>query len=256
MMSRASVFVLAFGLATSSLALAAHAAPAPSAAITAAVEDTHRPQADRDRDADRKPADMLAFAGVKPGDKVVDFIGGSGYFTRLFAKAVGPKGRVYNVLPGEIATRSPKAVDGQKALAEDKSYGNIVPLIQPVDSPVIPEKVDVVWTSQNYHDLHDAFLGPADVAKVNKAIFDALKPGGVYIVLDHAAEAGSALRDTDTLHRIDPETVKKEVLAAGFVLEGEDTSLRNPSDNHTLKVFDPSLRGHTDQFIFKFRKPK
>jgi predicted methyltransferase len=255
-MSRVSVIALALGLAASSLALTASAATAPSAAITAAVADSNRPQADKDRDADRKPAEMLAFAGVKPGDKVVDFLPGAGYFTRLFAKTVGPKGRVYTLLPGELATRSQKAVDGQKALAQDQAYGNIVPLIQAVNAPSIPEKVDVVWTSQNYHDLHDAFLGPADVAAFNKAIFAALKPGGVYIVLDHVGEAGSGLRDTDTLHRIDPETVKKEVEAAGFVLEGQDDALRNTADNHTLKVFDPALRGHTDQFVFKFRKPK
>ncbi|WP_044564219.1 class I SAM-dependent methyltransferase [Azospirillum sp. B4] len=255
-MSRVSVIALALGLAVSSLALTAGAREAPSAAITAAVADSNRPQADKDRDGDRKPAEMLAFAGVKPGDKVVDFMPGAGYFTRLLAKTVGPKGRVYSLLPGELATRSTKAVDGQKALAADKAYGNIVPLIQPVNAPSIPEKVDVVWTSQNYHDLHDAFLGPADVPAFNKAVFDALKPGGVYIVLDHVAEAGSGLRDTDSLHRIDPETVKKEVLAAGFVLDGEDDALRNTADNHSLKVFDPSLRGHTDQFVFRFRKPK
>jgi predicted methyltransferase len=93
------------------------------------------------------------------------------------------------------------------------------------------------------------------MAAVNKAIYDALKPGGLYIVLDHIAEAGSGLRDTNTLHRIDPETVKKEVTAAGFEFAGEDSGLRNPSDPHTKNVFDPSIRGKTDQFVFKFRKP-
>ncbi|MEA1676744.1 methyltransferase [Nitrospirillum sp. BR 11163] len=254
-MSRVSVIALALGLAVSSLALTASAATVPSPAITAAVADSNRPQADKDRDADRKPAEMLAFAGVKAGDKVVDFMPGAGYFTRLFAKAVGPKGRVYSLLPNEIATRSQKAVDGQKALAGDKAYGNIVPLVEPVNALTFPEKVDVVWTSQNYHDVH-AFMGAEAAAAVNKAIFNALKPGGVYIVLDHAAEAGSGVRDTNTLHRIDPETVKKEVEAAGFVLEGQDDALHNTADNHTLKVFDPALRGHTDQFVFKFRKPK
>ncbi|MEE3627005.1 methyltransferase [Nitrospirillum sp. BR 11752] len=254
-MSRVSVIALALGLVASSLALSAGAATAPSPAITAAVADASRPQADKDRDADRKPAEMLAFAGVKPGDKVVDFMPGAGYFTRLFAKAVGPKGRVYSLLPGEIASRSQKAVDGQKALAEDKAYGNIVPLVEPAAALSLPEKVDVVWTSQNYHDVH-AFMGAETAAAVNKAVFNALKPGGVYIVLDHAAEAGSGLRDANTLHRIDPETVKKEVEAAGFVLDGQDDALRNTADNHTLKVFDPALRGHTDQFVFKFRKPK
>ena len=90
---------------------------------------------------------------------------------------------------------------------------------------------------------------------LNKAIYDALKPGGIYLVLDHAAAAGSGLRDTETLHRIDPAAVKKEVLAAGFVLDGESDVLHNPQDDHTAKVFDPAIRGKTDKFIFRFRKP-
>jgi predicted methyltransferase len=115
--------------------------------------------------------------------------------------------------------------------------------------------VDVVWTSQNYHDMHDSFMGPPDIGKVNAAIYNALKPGGVYIVLDHAADAGSGLRDTDTLHRIDPAAAKKEVTAAGFEFVGADDALKNPADPHTKNVFDPSIRGKTDQFVFKFRKP-
>jgi predicted methyltransferase len=111
-----------------------------------------------------------------------------------------------------------------------------------------------VWTSQNYHDLHN-FPG-VDIAVFNQLVFDALKPGGIYLILDHAAEPGSGTRDTATLHRIDAETVKKEVLAAGFVLVGGSDLLRQPGDAHAVKVFDPSVRGKTDQFILKFRKPK
>lgn len=232
------------------------AAPAtPAVAIATAVADRTRPDADRDRDEARKPLDMLTFAGVKPGDRVMDLIPGGGYFSRLFARVVGPKGRVYLLTPAELLSSHPKAGDAATALAADPAYGNIVALTEAIDALSVPEKLDVVWTAQNYHDLHDAFMGPADPALVNKAIFNALKPGGVYVVLDHAGEAGSGLRDTETLHRIDPEVVKREVLAAGFVLDGESTALRNPADTHTLKVFDPSLRGHTDQFIYRFRKP-
>ncbi len=118
-----------------------------------------------------------------------------------------------------------------------------------------PEPLDVVWTSQNYHDLKDSFFAPADTALVNKAVYDALKPGGLYIVLDHSAENGSGIRDTDTLHRIDEAVVKKEVEAAGFKFVGESNVLRNKDDARTLKVFDKEIRGHTDQFILKFRKP-
>jgi len=119
-----------------------------------------------------------------------------------------------------------------------------------------PEPLDVVWTSQNYHDLHNDFAKPADLGIVNKAVFDALRPGGFYIVLDHAAESGSGLRDTEKLHRIDEAVVKKEVEAAGFRLAGESNVLRNPEDTRTKLVFDDTIRHKTDQFILIFRKPK
>ena len=119
-----------------------------------------------------------------------------------------------------------------------------------------PDALDLVWTSWNYHDLHDSFMGPADVAKVNGAIFKALKPGGAYIIIDHRAAVGSGLRDTESLHRIDIESVKTEVEAAGFVLESASQALANPKDDHTLNVFKGEVRGHTDTFILKFRKPK
>ena len=118
----------------------------------------------------------------------------------------------------------------------------------------LPGGLDMVWTSENYHDLHN--IPDVDVGAVDKTIFNALKPGGVFIVLDHTAEKGSGFRDTSTLHRIDPEAVKKEVVAAGFKFEGQSEILRNPNDPHTAPVFDPTIRGKTDQFILKFRKPK
>jgi predicted methyltransferase len=119
----------------------------------------------------------------------------------------------------------------------------------------LPEKAELVWTSQNYHDLHLARLN-LDVAAVNRAVYEALKPGGLYVIVDHAAAAGTGLDVPDKLHRIDPAIVRREVEAAGFRFEGESTVLRNPADDHTLLVFDPAIRGHTDQFVFKFRKPK
>ncbi len=239
-------------LAAIMLSVGALAGPVP-ANITAAVSDAARPQTDVKRDADRKPVDMLAFAGIKPGLRVMDLIPGSGYFTRLFAKAVEPNGYVYAFQPAELdhffKDKAPPIV------AVAAAYPNVSVLRGPVNKLVAPESLDVVWTSQNYHDLKDSFFAPADTALVNKAVYDALKPGGLYIVLDHSAEKGSGVRDTDTLHRIDETAVKKEVLAAGFVLDGESNVLRNPSDTRTVKIFDPSIRGHTDQFILKFRKP-
>ena len=111
----------------------------------------------------------------------------------------------------------------------------------------------MVFTSQNYHDLHNF---PVDVVGYNKGVLNSLKPGGLYVVLDHSAEAGSGLRDTKTLHRIDAEVVKKEVTDAGFEFVGASDALANSADPRTAAVFDPSIRGKTDQFILKFRKPK
>ena len=223
------------------------AAPAVPDYITAAVADPGRPAEDSKRDADRKPAEMLAFAGIKAGDTVVDFIPGKGYFTRIFSKVVGAKGKangkVYALEPTEIDKEVPDELGALKALAAQ--YPNVTVLDQPVFPFKVPEAVDLVWTSQNYHDLHDPFMGSPDVAKLDKQIYDALKPGGIFLVLDHAAAPGTGLANTNDLHRIDPETVKKEVTAAGFEFVGSSEVLRNPADPHTIKVFDPSIRGRT-----------
>jgi predicted methyltransferase len=236
-------------LATS-LSPAVHAAAAVPATISAAVADAARPAADKDRDADRKPAETLAFSGVKPGDQVVDFLPGGGYFTRIFSKIVGPKGHVTALSP---AGTPEKFTVAAKAIAADPAYGNVTAVEQKV-ADIPAGSVDLFWTSQNYHDLHN--LPGADLVAVDKAIFAALKPGGTFIVLDHAATAGSGFQDTNTLHRIDPEAVKKEVESAGFVLKAQSDLLKNPNDPHTAKVFDPSIKGKTDQFILKFEKPK
>jgi len=252
-MTRKTILAAAAALVLggSAAALAATVIPAN---IAAAVTDTNRPAADTARDATRKPAEMLAFAGVKPGDRVVDLMPGGGYFTRLFSAAVGPKGKVFAFEPAEFAkfAKSPLPANGA---AWNPAWPNVTFLTAPANSFATPEPVDVVWTAQNYHDLHDDFTKPTDIAVVNKAIFNALKPGGVYVILDHAAAAGSGLSATDTLHRIDPAAVKSEVEAAGFKYEGETTVLRNPDDPHTANVFDAPIRGKTDQFVFKFRKP-
>lgn len=244
----ATGFVAALGAPD---AIAAHTTPAY---VTAAINDTARPDEDKKLDEERLPSDMLAFAGIKPGMKVMDLIPGRGYFTRLFAKAVGDKGYVYSYQPTEFDGFNKGKPAPIKAVATE--YKNVSAIDAPINSLAAPELLDVVWTSQNYHDLHDSFAKPADLAIINKAVFAALKPGGLYIVLDHAAAAGSGLRDTETLHRIDEATVKQEVLDAGFKLVGESNVLRNPKDPHDKLVFDPSIRHHTDEFILKFMKPR
>jgi predicted methyltransferase len=224
--------------------------------IAAALADPARPAADKERDATRKPAEVLAFAGLKSGDQVAELLPGGGYFTRIMAKAVGSKGHIYALVPA----RSPDAPADEpdfaarvKAIAADPNYSNVSVVVEPFSQLGVPAPVDLVWTSQNYHDLHN--LPGLDVGVFNKMVFDDLKPGGIYLILDHAAVDGSGSRDTATLHRIDPASVTREVLAAGFVLVGKSDLLRQPGDDRKLKVFDPAIRGRTDQFILKFRKP-
>jgi predicted methyltransferase len=234
----------------------AQAASTVPAGITAAVADAARPDADKQRDADRKPAETIAFTGIKKGDHVAELLPGGGYFTRIISKAVGDKGVVYAVAPPRRPNAPADAPDpaaAVNAIAADPNYKNVKVATARITELSLPEPVDVVWTSLNYHDIHNA--PNADLKAFNTSVFNSLKPGGTFIVIDHAAEPGSGVRDTSTLHRIDPEAVKAEVLAAGFVLAGEGDVLRNPQDPHTAGVRDPSIRGKTDQFLFKFRKP-
>jgi predicted methyltransferase len=234
------------------LAATAVAATVPSN-IEKAVANPARPQADRDRDAARKPAEVLAFADVKPGEQVIELIPGGGYYTRLLSGAVGPTGHVTEVVPNLTGA----ADVGQKSngVAADANFSNVT------EAHLVPGQLgklgpaDIVWTSQNYHDLHLARF-KLDVAGFDKEVFAALKPGGVFFIEDHSAKAGSGLEAPDKLHRIDEDFVKKEVESAGFKLVGESDALRNPSDDRSLIVFDPQIRGHTDQFLLKFQKPR
>ncbi len=224
--------------------------------ITAALSEPRRPAAQVSLDEVRKPAEAIAFSGLKPGDQVADFMPGNAYFTRIFSSVVGSKGHVYAFLPTEqLAHCSPDEVAGTNAIEHDRSYSNVTVLRAPAEQFSPPVALDVVWLSQGYHDLHDHFMGPTDVARFNAAVFRALRSGGIYVIIDHAAAAGSGLRDTETLHRIDPESIQSEVTAAGFVLEARSDVLRNPADTHQLAVFDPAIRHKTDQVVFKFRKP-
>jgi predicted methyltransferase len=216
--------------------------------VAKAVADPGRAD-DAKNDSRRKAAEIVAFCGAKPGDKVLELIPGSGYFTRVFSKVVGSRGSVYAVQPMEYDEKPDKV----RAIAKD--YGNVAVLMQPAAKLTAPQPVDIVFTSQNYHDYPDKFMGPTDPAILNAAVFAVLKPGGVYVIVDHSAEPGSGLRDTDTLHRIDEATVKQQVLAAGFEYVGESDVLRNKADDRTANVFNPAIRGRTDQFVYKFRKP-
>ena len=244
-----------FLAAVLTLSLAAGAQAAPSAAITKALADPAR-AADVPRDATRHAAELLDFMAVKPGQKVADLIPGGGYFTRAFSLTVGPKGKVYAIFPKEYLSEGDGEYKKLAAQVAEAPWKNVEVMVQPAAAFAAPESLDLVWTSQNYHDYPDPFMGPTDPAVLNKAVFKALKPGGLYVIVDHSAPAGTGLRDTNTTHRIDEATVKAQVLAAGFELVSESDVLRNPADDRTKVVFDKSIRGKTDQFTLKFRKPK
>jgi len=197
-----------------------------------------------------KAPEVVEFIGLKKGDRVADIV--AGRLTASLALAVGPSGKVYAIETAEVVKAHPDVLGQMQGLASQMP--NVIVSAEPVASP-LPSGLDVVFIRQNYHDLYDKFMGPADVAAFNKKVFAALKPGGVYVVLDHAAMAGSGISATDTLHRIDPARVKADVLAAGFKLDAESSILANKADDHSKNVFDPSVRGHTDQFLFRFKKP-
>lgn len=232
----------------------ATAAAVVPAYVTKAINDPAR-AADKKDDARRKMAAVMTFTGVKPGDKVLELVPGSGYWTRVFSQVVGPQGHVYTVWPDEMAKYSAKSFDTWQGLVKKPHYHNVSLLKESAAMLSVPQKVDIVFTSENYHDYHDPFMGPVDMQKFDKQVYDALKPGGVFIVIDHIAPAGSGTGDTNTLHRIDPAVVKQEVESAGFVFDGSSDALVNPKDPLDIKVFDPSIRGHTSQFIYRFKKP-
>jgi predicted methyltransferase len=224
--------------------------------IAAAVSDSARPTADRERDADRKPGATLAFSGVKPGATVVELAPGKGYYTRLLSAAVGPQGKVIVIVGPprpDAPADAPAPAAAVQAIAADPHYANVTVSIQRIVQLQLPDGVDLVWTSQNYHDFHN--VPNLDVVNLDKLILKSLKPSGIFFVLDHAAQPGSGFSDTSTLHRIDKDAVIKEVESAGFKYLGDSTLLLNKADPHTAKVFDPAIRGHTDQFMLKFKKP-
>ena len=254
------IMAVAFAACALAFGVIAFAAGGPlpdvSAALAAAVADSSRPDSDTTQDADRKPKQTLAFSGIKPGDQVADYVADSGYFTRLFSSVVASRGHVYAVEP----TAFFKYQSFPAAVAELQGYAVAHPNVTVTTAAALeglrfPEKLDLFWISRNYHDLHDKFMGPVDTAAFNKAVYEALKPGGFYVVLDHSAASGAAADVTETLHRIESSTVRREVEAVGFKFDSESSILANPADPRTAKVFDPTIRGHTDQFILKFRRP-
>jgi predicted methyltransferase len=221
-------------------------------AYSAALADPVRTEADKARDEARHTAETLAFAEVMPGQTIGDMIIGGGYFTRVFAAATGPTGKVIAWQPAQFIGFQASYAD---AITAADALPNVEGIRSPLGAPEFPAGMDLVFTAQNYHDLHLKPFAADTAAKTNAAVFAALKPGGLYVIVDHYAAAGSGLAAADSLHRIDPAIVKEEVEAAGFVLEDHSDILKNDSDPLTANVFDAAIRGHTSQFMLKFRKP-
>lgn len=212
-------------------------------------------QADKAIDPMRHGAEITSFAGIKPGQTVVDFIPGEGYWTRIFSGVVGAKGRVIDVWPAAMVASGAKAEGAMKALVSEQRMSNVSAVPADLKAIELPAPVDVFFTSQNLHDLPTPFLGNVDITAFSKNVFDVLKPGARPVVVDHAGAACTGTTQVDTLHRIEPAAAKKAVIAAGFVFVGQSEVLANPADNHELKVFDPAIKGHTDKFAYVFEKP-
>lgn len=243
---------LALLLATAAPSLAAEPAAAPD--YSAALADPARPVADRERDAMRKPAELLAFAQIAPGEAVGDYVMGGGYVTRLLAAAVGPEGHVYAFQPAEFIAFKKQYGDDQAAV--DAAYANVDAVNGPFAAPPFPVPLDTIITVQNFHDLYLKPFPEGTGDKASAALFAALKPGGTLIVVDHSAADGSGTTLSDSLHRIDKAAVVAALTKAGFALEAESDLYARPEDPRTANVFDPSIRGKTDQFALRFRKPE
>ena len=229
-----------------------------ASAIEAALASPDRPAADREQDLRRKPAELLAFAGIAPGMRVMDAFSAGGYYTELLSRIVGEDGRViaYN--------NPPYAKFAEKGIAARYAGGrlpNVEQLTADVDElELAPRSLDAVIFVMSFHDLYwrpaDGSWPATDPAQMLAKLHAALKVGGVVVVQDHVATPGGDTAEVvDKLHRIDPAVVRREFEKAGFAFDGESAMLAHPDDDHAKLVFDAAIRGRTDQFVFRFRRP-
>ena len=240
------------------ISVAAAPALAAPADVKASVAATSaRSEANVKLDAGRKPAELLTFLGLKKGDRVADMFGGNMYWAEIFAPAIGPKGRV--------TIWQPQQFYGQKVFdrltAVTAKQPNVFMRVSPFEAPSLPANTyDFMLINLDYHDVYwedaESKIVRMDPDAWLKTIYAALKPGATLGVVDHIANPGDTRATVQKLHRIDPATVKADFKRAGFVLVAESNMLRNPADDHSLNVFDEKIRGKTDRFVFKFRKPR
>ena len=205
-----------------------------------------------------KQSELIRFARVDAGSTVIDVYPGDGDWTRLFSDIVGTEGRVYSFVPAEVAHFKNDPVGHMRTLAKEPGRENVEAVSADlIAMPEVTQPADVLWLHLFYHDLHTALIQArgATAADFNRAVFERLKPGGSYVIVDHAAAAGSGTSGSQALHRIDPAFAREEVEAAGFVLDAQSGLLSNEDDPHSVKVFDPSIKGETDRFAYRFVKP-
>lgn len=225
-----------------------------------AINDVARMD-DRQYDEARKPGELLAFAQIDKGEVVGDYIMGSGYMTRLLAMAVGADGKVYAFQPEEfIAFRPEYAAEQDAAVApyadENGNPVRVIPLRGPITDPGWPEPLDTIITVMNLHDLFISQMPEGTAQAAIGMLYDSLKPGGVLVVVDHQAIEGSGAKAADELHRMDAQMALDALTSAGFVLEAQSDLYARPDDPRTANVFDDSIRGKTDQFAWRLRKPE
>lgn len=233
------------------------AAQAVPADVGAAVSAPGRPEAAVQLDANRKPAEVLAFGGLQRGHHALDLFTGSGYFAEIMGRAVGTNGRVVAWQPANFVNENSRA--GLEALRQRTP--NVSWFSTPADAMALPASAfDFVMINLNYHDTYwqsDRFRFPRmDPEAFLRILFQAVKPGGTVLVVDHVANPGRDTRaEVEATHRIVPATARADFERAGFVFDGESDVLRNPQDDHSKSVFDPSIRGGTDRFVYRFRRP-
>jgi len=219
--------------------------------ILSAVEHKNRPDADRERDANRKPAEVLDFFNIKTTDKIGEINSGRGYFSSIIAHALKDGGIVY-------AHTSPMSVERWKGNPIKKRLGefpqdNMIPVVGEMESPNFPEQLDKIFNIMTYHD---SVWTKADRGAMNSAIFESLSPGGVYGILDHNAKDGHGIDNCHDIHRIEKTFVIEEVISSGFIFDQESSILGNSEDELIDMVFEKHIRDRTSRFILKFKKPE
>jgi predicted methyltransferase len=205
-----------------------------------------------------RQSELIRFARVNAGSTVIDVYPGDGDWTRIFSDIAGPEGRVYSFVPAEVAHFDNDPVGRMRTLAKEPGRENVEAVSADlVALPEVTQPADVLWLHLFYHDLHTVLIQArgATATDFNRAVYERLKPGGSYVIVDHAAATRTGTGDTQSLHRIDPASVREEVEGAGFVLDTESPMLANRDDPHSVKVFDPSIKGKTDRFAYRFVKP-